>query len=520
MFESLEPRQLLAASILPDLTIAVVSSVTGSFVGGDSGSIIVSIGNNGTELAVGTEIVRVYVSPDGSVENGTLITAVQETGKISGGAAQSFNIPFLFPGVQISGGRLVATVASASQVIDSDLTNDVAVGASPVSVTPPNADLLAESVTVIGVPAPGIVAGQKIHALVTVKNDGNVDVNGPIQIDLLVADDTAGDNSVSMLASPIVRNINLGPNTFITLPVTGMIPNVEGSKIVLATVDSSAATLETNLANNTVAAATPIQISAADVTLSDQIISGFPPSVVSGSAGSLTVRVTNNGNVTFHGNLPINLYTSLDTVLDSGDEHIVKSNKIASIPAGKFQDVLVGFGYPSDLPDNNYFLLAQVGATATAFRGIFSSGPIPVPVSNISPSATVVNISLPFVTLTPVFGTLPGTAFTVGQNLTLPLNLINSGNVMASGQYSIEILASPSTDPNDPAAVALTPSIKRHLVLKSNSATTLTFRVKIPSTLLAGVNYSFVAQVVADAVPVITNPRPSAVSAQTFILTG
>jgi hypothetical protein len=520
MLEFLEPRQFLSASTLPDLTIAVVSSVTGNFVGGDPGSIIVSIGNDGSELAVGTELVWIYVSPDGSVENGTLITAIQQTGKISGGAAQQFTIPFLFPGITINGGRLVATVASASQVIDVDPSNDTAVGTSPVSITPPDADLSAQDVTAIGLPPSGVVAGQKVHALVTIKNDGNVPISGPISVDLLLADDTAGANSSSLLAGPIIRNINLSPGGSIDIPLIGTIPNVDGSKILVATVDSSAATLEPDLSNNIVAALTPIQVSAAEVTLSNQIISSPPASVVSGSGGNVLVRVFNNGNVTFHGNVPVNLYTSQDTALDGGDERMIKSNKALSIPVGKFQDVAVNFNYPTDLPNNNYFLLAQISPTTTSFKGVFSSGPIAVPASNVSPTATVVNISLPFVTLTPVFGTLPGTAFTVGQNLTLPLNLINSGNVAASGSYSIEILASPSTNPSDPAAIALTPSIKRHLVLKSNSTTTLAFHVVIPSTLLAGVNYSFVARVVADAIPVITNPRPAAVSAQTFILTG
>jgi hypothetical protein len=115
---------------------------------------------------------------------------------------------------------------------------------------------------------------------------------------------------------------------------------------------------------------------------------------------------------------------------------------------------------------------------------------------------------------------LPGTAFTAGQNLVLPLNLINSGNIVASGEYSISILASPSSDPNDPGAITLMPSVKRHLFMKSNSTMVLAFGVKIPSTLEAGVNYSFIATVVAYDVPGITDPTPAAVSAQTFLLTG
>jgi hypothetical protein len=520
MFESLEPRQLLTASILPDLTVGVVSSVTGNFVGGSPGNIIVSIGNDGSELAIGTELVQIYVSPDNSVQDGTLITAVQETTKLSGGASADFDIPFLFPGISISGGRLIATVTPASQVIDSDATNDAAVGTSPVSITPPDADLEAQSVTLLGLPASGVVAGQKANALVTIKNVGNVLVSGPVHVNLLAANDTAGDGAISMVPSPVTRNINLAPNAFIVIPIAGTIPNVEGSEIVLASVDSSSATLETNLANNTVAAADPVQVSAAEVSLSDQIITDPPLSVVSGSQGNESVRVFNDGNVTFRGNVPISIYTSLDTVLDSGDERIVKSNRNAIIPAGKYQDLVVGFSYPTDLPDDNYFLLSQIGATTTAFRGVFSSAPIAVAASDASPSPTVVNISLPFVTLTPVFGTLPGTAFTAGQNLVLPLNLINSGNIVASGEYSISILASPSSDPNDPGAITLMPSVKRHLFMKSNSTMVLAFGVKIPSTLEAGVNYSFIATVVAYDVPGITDPTPAAVSAQTFLLTG
>src|SRR5258707_7211634 len=96
LIEQLEPRQLLTASISTDLTIGIVSSSTGSFVGGDPGSILVSIANDGAQLAIGTEIIRLYVSPDQSVANGTLITAVQNTGKISGGSSTELNIPFIF----------------------------------------------------------------------------------------------------------------------------------------------------------------------------------------------------------------------------------------------------------------------------------------------------------------------------------------------------------------------------------------------------------------------------------------
>ncbi len=151
-------------------------------------------------------------------------------------------------------------------------------------------------------------------------------------------------------------------------------------------------------------------------------------------------------------------------------------------------------------------------------KGSLPPATITVAASNLAASPTQVNISKPVVTLAANFGTQPGTAFTVGQKVVIQLNLLNNGNIPAKGPYTVQLIASPTTDPAADGAISLTSVETKQLSLKNNVMRSQTFKVTIPSTGIAGVNYNLIAVINAAQVVGISDPNITTVAPQTFTI--
>jgi hypothetical protein len=518
-----------AAPVGPDLTIDLTSTPTGSFVGGDKGRAIVHVANAGTTLASGGVMISLSISPTGSTADSTPVAALTRQIRLKPNAGMNVRVPVKFPSVATNNYFFVATVAPVPPLTDIDTGNNTAVSAQSVTVGTPFTDLETSQVIVSQVSPAGVVSGSKARAVVSIKNVGNQPVNGPATISLSSADNAAGTGATPILGNPLKRSVHLKPGATLNVPVKFSIPtvNAQTNQFIFATLDTTGGTIvESDVvngvdANNTIGTTTPLTVGPAVVTLRDAFVGNLPPSVVGGSKnGRTTLQVFNDGNTPFRGTVPITLAVSMDTTIADGQDVVLATKPPhLFIAAGKSQLVRLRFTYPAGLANANYFLLAQTGATTTPVKGAVPPMTLAVPPSNVAVAPTQVDISQPFVTLNATFGTLPGTAFTAGQKVRMQLTLLNNGNVPAKGPYTVQLLASPSMDPNDPGAVALTATAAKRLSLKANSLTRLNFRVKIPNTLATATPYFVLANILAPGVNNITDPNVVAVSPTTFTVT-
>ncbi len=516
---------------ISDPAVSVLSVPTASFVGGQQGTVVVEIANagGGTKIANAYVTLNLYLSPDGDLSDATPVTNVNRKiqlgtpGNTSFPIAADFGISFVYPSNLTGNFFWIVKMTPSLGLADADLSNDLTVSTTTVNVSAPFIDLAATSVTVKNLPAEGIVTATKQQAIVTLLNDGNRTIAGTVHFSLYTTP-TVGGTDTPIVPKPIPVSINLAPGKSINVSLKFIGPNetVANQQFILANVSTVGVVTETNTVNgvdpnNTVLTTAPVLFTPPSVALVDAIVGTLPVSVVGGSAGSTNLQVFNDGNIPFNALVTVTLYVSADQMLDGGDAQVLFGGTNRSIAVGKSIQFPLKFNYPTNLANGNYFLLAQVASTTTPVAGSVPAISVSAPPSNVAVSATPVNISQPIVTIAANFGTLPGTAFATGQSVTLPLDLLNSGNVTAKGNYTVQLLASTTGDPNDSAAIPLSGVLARSLNIKANVVSKTTIKIVIPSGVLtSGVTYFFVARIDASGIPDITDPNPTAAASQGF----
>jgi hypothetical protein len=514
-----------------DPAVNVLSVPSGSFVGGEQGMVIVEIANAGagTKIANAFVTLNLYLSPDGNVADATPVTNVNRKitlgtpGNTTFPIVADFSIPFTYPSNITGNFFWVVKLSPSLGLDDADQSNDLANSAATVNVSPPFIDLAETDITVKDLGADGIVTATKQQAIVTLLNDGNKTIAGTVHFSVYMTP-TVGGTDTPMVPKPIPVSINLRPGKVINVALKFIGPNetIVDEEFILATVSTVGVVTESGTvngvdANNTVITTAPVLFTPPAVTLVDAISGSLPASVVGGSAGSTNLQVFNDGNIPFNALVTVTLYVSADQTLDSGDTQVLFGGTNKSIAVGKSVQFPLKFTYPANLANGDYYLLAQVSSTTTPVAGSMPPISVSAPASNVAISATQVNISQPIVTIAANFGTLPGTAFAEGQTVTLPLDLLNSGNVTAKGNYTVQLLASTTGDPADPTAIPLATAFTRSLDIKANVVSKTTIKLVIPSGVLtSGVTYFFVARIDASAIPDITDPNPTAAASQGF----
>src|SRR5687768_7470027 len=85
-----------------------------------------------------------------------------------------------------------------------------------------------------------------------------------------------------------------------------------------------------------------------------------PASFLPGGKNKLVVRVTNGGDTNVSGaTVGVSLFASTDQTLDGGDTSVFTLSKRLSVRAASGANVNLSFPSPSNVPDGDYFLLAQ-----------------------------------------------------------------------------------------------------------------------------------------------------------------
>jgi hypothetical protein len=358
--------------------------------------------------------------------------------------------------------------------------------APPSSVTPVLSRLKVPVSAVSGTTVNG-------SASVTVTNNTQSTVSGNQTETTYLSTIPTLDTSAIQVGKPVTKSVNLKPgkSAVITVPIKTL-PQVSAAGnyyLLFQTTDSSGA-------SSVVASSSTIAVGPASVSLAPVVTAvKLAAAVVSGSAskGSVSLAITNNGNVVSKGTTVIDITAS--TVSGVVGTSIAMLSKSLAIPAGKTVKVTVPIKSIPVLADGNYFIVAQV------------TDPFTANVTTASSAATT-SIAAPFIAIGAVLG--PVTKIKAGDTLTIT----NNGNIDDVSSFTTTLGFSLDAAGTQP--VGATTTVASHkLTIKATKTGKihLTGWSSILSGLVAGVPYYLTVSVV-DA----TGHSSTAVSTTSFTL--
>jgi hypothetical protein len=228
-------------------------------------------------------------------------------------------------------------------------------------------------------------------------------------------------------------------------------------------------------------------------TATPTILATLPAAVVGGAkvkGAKLAVTVTNSGTTDLTAPVTVSLFASTDATVDGSDTPVgTPVTKVLKLKPGATKPVKLKLTEVPNVPDGDYFLLAQTTANG-ATGGTAATG-------------TTVNIAAPFVDLTGAFGTpLPAT-LVPGKKASIPLSILNLGNVAATGTISVNLIARPAG--GGPSADATLPTAPVKLKLNPNAAKVTRLKVTLPVESLLPGSYTLVATI--DSTNAISESR-------------
>jgi hypothetical protein len=250
-----------------------------------------------------------------------------------------------------------------------------------------------------------VVGGAKLHSMLKLSLIDAEATNG-FTVNIYASTNptlnASADTPVTSVANLTI--IRAGKAVPLNVPILGLPTSLpDGSYfLIVQTLDS---------ANNSASAATiaPVVVAAPFVSLSETVTTTLPPALVSGSKakGTVTLVITNNGNVASKGPTAIDITAS--TISGVLGTSIATSSRNLSIPPGKSSKVTVPIKNTPALAAGDYFLVAQV---TDPFAGGIS----------LASSSGTTTIAAPFIALAGTLG--PVTKLKSGDTLTIT----NNGN--------------------------------------------------------------------------------------------
>ncbi len=206
-----------------------------------------------------------------------------------------------------------------------------------------------------------------------------------------------------------------------------------------------------------------------------------PASVLSGAQGKASLTITNTGTLPLNGAIPVTLYLSSDTIRSADDHGLPAIHVSVNLAPKKSKAMTISFTFPKNLPTGKYFLLADVNASG-AIAEINSTDDQVAARSAVKVAQAAANVQVKFVTQPPV-------VIKAGKPAPISLLLTNTGNITATGNGSLQFLAS-SDRTLDSADVSLMPPKTVKLSLKPHASTKVNLTLLVKSSMLpAGMDF-------------------------------
>ena len=226
----------------------------------------------------------------------------------------------------------------------------------------------------------------------------------------------------------------------------------------------------------------PRQLFAAD--LSGAFSGSVPTALLPGGKNKLVLRLVNGGDADASGvAVGVGLFASTDATFDGADIPItsVTTKKLKLKAAGGGTNVNFAFPSPTNVPDGNYFLIAQIDSGSVLSENSEDN--------NTAVSTSAIEIRQPFVDITGTTQVTAGTiTITSGKKVKAPkvgLVVANGGNVPATGTVTATVFASTNASAGDAGDVQIG-TVAKKLNTKPQKTTALKAKITIPENLRTG----------------------------------
>lgn len=307
-----------------------------------------------------------------------------------------------------------------------------------------------------------------------VSNLGDVASPGRVPINIFVSADRTLDDDDTFVTSVSTNRIDGGESRRISVRLT--FPDVPaGDYFLIARADPANEVREVSETNNNGVSLARVPIAVPFIDLSPEVLGTLPNQVVGGDPGRVTVEISNLGTSTFDRTATVNLYVSSNQTLDPSDRLVqTLPNTPLRIQAGGERRLRLNFAYPTNVPDANYFLIAQTDVGSSILDANAAN--------NTDASETSVLIRAPFIDLR-----ADGLSVTSGplarRGNAARVSLSNLGNVGAEGPLTISLSAVGPTLPNGSAPLG---NFQTALRVRNEGTQRVTFRFDLPTNLPAG----------------------------------
>ena len=167
------------------------------------------------------------------------------------GKGKSLSFKFTFPASVGNGNyTLIAVVDSNNAILEANEGNNVAAGATPVTLAQPFIDLRAT----VGTPSGALTPGGAGNVIVNVINDGNVVLTRPVTIRLNASTDASSDAADPVITT-FTKKLVIKPGATKATPIKFNFPAglTAGTYFITATIDPLGEIAETSKSNNTAA---------------------------------------------------------------------------------------------------------------------------------------------------------------------------------------------------------------------------------------------------------------------------
>ena len=237
-----------------DLAASVAGTLPAEVIGGDRGVARVAVSNLGTDLLTGFVTVNVYVSADGVLDGGDVLTGTaQKRVKLRPASPKpaNFKVKLTYPALPDGSYQLLAKVDPDNALGEATESNNVAASAAPFVNHAPVFDF---SGTILRSPTT-VTRGRKGAVAVSVLNTGNVVATGPLTVRLHAATGNAPVGGLRQLGE-VVRPVKIRPgrNKTIKVPFIAPADLAPGTWYFVIDLDPVGAHVETDESNNRVVA--------------------------------------------------------------------------------------------------------------------------------------------------------------------------------------------------------------------------------------------------------------------------
>ncbi len=203
----------------------------------------------------------------------------------------------------------------------------------------------------------------------TLKNAGNQLATGAVTITLYASLDNNVESGDAVLATMAGKSLKLKAHASQALKMKFALPTSlsSGNYYVVAKVNAPASATGAALTANT-AASRPVAIQSPFVNLTAPALA-TPAGMHPGSSATVSVTLTNAGNVTASGTVSVELFAAAGATPAAGDASLGKQTLKLKLKPNASQKYVLKIAVPQTLSPGTYFFLAELTPALSGVPG-------------------------------------------------------------------------------------------------------------------------------------------------------